>query len=350
VGSRVFLDGKKTLFVTELSGAGDEGMRNWVKMAVRALQSHGHEAELLRLSGDPRWASLAPSAWRSLRRARPDVLVYVPYSGLTSKALIRHVALRTASAASLDVLATLQSAPVVWPLPRPLAPALGAYISERLRAAHSTVARTSCVLPPAIDTARFRPAEGHRAEIRESLGFPSDKPLALHVGHLRGSRGLEALIELAGEGSVNVVLVASVVQEPDAGLEAQLRRANILVKREFIPDIQRCYQSADVYVFPVTNTQGSIEIPLSVLEAMACGVPVATTPFGGLPSLFVSSECLRFSPHDRLAETASQMVGVDGLANRSALIGMDEASFGRALTMAIEHAASDRSAGRAMEN
>jgi glycosyltransferase involved in cell wall biosynthesis len=327
----VLVDWRKTLFVTELSDHGDEGMRNWINMADRVLSDRGHQTEVVRLEGDPRWSSLRPRTFHSMRRVAPDVLVYVPYSGLTSKALLRHLVLRTASGSPPDILVALQSNSAVRKLPRGVAPTLGAYASERLRSAHREVARDSCVLPPAVNSARFRPPDDSRSRIREQIGLPNGRPVVLHVGHLRRSRGLEPLAKLAAEGNVNVVVVASTATEPEVDVEASLRDAGVLVKREFLPEIERWYQAADVYVFPVTDLQGSIEIPLTVLEAMACGIPVATAPFGGLPSLFARTESLRFAPAAQLAATAQEMVGVDGFPNRAVVEGMNESALADAL-------------------
>ena len=317
----------RTVFVTEISDHNDEGMRNWLKAANRALTSRGHHAEIFRIEGDPRWSFLRPSTLHRMRRARADVLIYVPYSGLTSKALMRHAVLRTAAAARLDVFVALQSDGAVRSLPRQFAPAVGAYASERLRSAHRDITRNSRVLPPAVDSSRFRPSGCPRPKIREQLGLPSDKPMMLHIGHLRRSRGLEPLAELAVQGLVSVVVVASTSTEVEADVEARLRDTGVIVKREFVCDIERWYQAADVYVFPVSDLQGSVEIPLSVLEAMACGVPVATAPFGGLPSVLASSETLRFAPPPQLAKVAVGMIGIDGTANRSAVNDMTESAL-----------------------
>jgi glycosyltransferase involved in cell wall biosynthesis len=197
------------------------------------------------------------------------------------------------------------------------------------------VVRDSCVLPPAVDSGRFCPSDDSRETIRSQLGLANDKPMVLHVGHLRRSRGVEPLAELAKGGTANVVMIASTATEPEAGVEALLRDAGVLVKREFLPGIERWYQAADVYMFPVIDLQGSIEIPLTVLEAMACGTPVASAPFGGLPSFFASSESLRFAPATQLAETARQMIGIDGLPNRSVVKGMNENAFAEMLEGAI---------------
>jgi glycosyltransferase involved in cell wall biosynthesis len=329
---------QKVLFVTELSGHGDEGMRNWIKMADRALADLGHQTEVARLDGDPRWSTLLPGNLRATRRATPDVLVYVPYSGMTSKALLRHLALKAATAPRLDVLVALQADPVVRGLPGKLAPTLAAFASERLQGAYGGIARDSCVLPPAVNSVRFCPSGDSRSAIREQLGLANDKPMVLHVGHLRRSRGLEPLAELAGSGAANVVMVASTATEPEEEVETLLRDAGVLIKREFLPGVERWYQAADVYLFPVTDLQGSIEIPLTVLEGMACGTPVASAPFGGLPSFFASTESLRFAPATQLAETAKQMIGVDGLPNRTVVEGMNEQAYAEVLEDAITRA------------
>lgn len=49
------------------------------------------------------------------------------------------------------------------------------------------------------------------------------------------------------------------------------------------------YQLSDLYIFPVIFEGGCIGIPLSILEARACGIPVMSTEFGGLKE---ASECM----------------------------------------------------------
>ncbi len=65
---------------------------------------------------------------------------------------------------------------------------------------------------------------------------------------------------------------------------------------------------SDLYVFPLKDTGhnfpksyneiGAIDLPLSVLEAMSCNLPVITTPFGALPRIFQPCDGLIFCRND----------------------------------------------------
>ncbi|MCL6479117.1 MAG: glycosyltransferase family 4 protein, partial [Peptococcaceae bacterium] len=54
------------------------------------------------------------------------------------------------------------------------------------------------------------------------------------------------------------------------------------------------YQMADCYVFPVLKEFSCIDMPLSVLEAMACNIGVITTRYQALPKIVKESEGVIF--------------------------------------------------------
>jgi glycosyltransferase involved in cell wall biosynthesis len=93
-------------------------------------------------------------------------------------------------------------------------------------------------------------------------------------------------------------MIASTSTPADPEIEASLQSAGVEIVRRYLPDIERYYQASDAYVFPVENERGSVEVPLSVLEAMACGTPVASTRFGGLPELFDEGQGLAYAADD----------------------------------------------------
>lgn len=60
-------------------------------------------------------------------------------------------------------------------------------------------------------------------------------------------------------------------------LKEKLKSANLLDKTIFTDtyfDMPRIYNLSDVIIFPVRNMKGKFDIPLAVIEAMACGKPV----------------------------------------------------------------------------
>ena len=54
------------------------------------------------------------------------------------------------------------------------------------------------------------------------------------------------------------------------------------------------YQASDCYIFP-GGKDCAIETPLSVLEAMACNLPVITGIYGGLVDLFMPQKGFYYS-------------------------------------------------------
>lgn len=285
----------------------------------------GHRVEVLRLGGRARFAALRPGAPWTLRRTRPNLVQYVPYSGLTRAALVRLRALASLVPKAVTSIAVLQASDDVLRPPPGCAADVALFASDRLRRRHAAIARTGVVVPPVVDSERFRPAQAPREEIRRDLGLDGGQPMLLHVGHLARSRGLEALADLARARDRRVLMVASTSTPPDPDVEATLRSAGVEVVRRYLPDIERYYQAADAYVFPVEKERGSVEIPLSVLEAMACGTPVATTRFGGLPELFGEGEGVAYADGAGLADAVGRALAQEHAAGPERVAGLTHA-------------------------
>ena len=66
----------------------------------------------------------------------------------------------------------------------------------------------------------------------------------------------------------------------------QLQKEGIIVYDHFIESIEEIYQLSDTYVFPVVDENASIGMPLSILEARACGIPVVSTDYGSVNYFF----------------------------------------------------------------
>ena len=115
-----------------------------------------------------------------------------------------------------------------------------------------------------VDTTLFRPRD------KSFIDLP--RPIALYVGRVAVEKNIEAFLELKQPGSKMVV--------GDGPQLAQLSRKYPEVHFVGVKegeDLAKHFAAADVFVFPsLTDTFG-----LVLLEALACGVPVAAYPVAG---------------------------------------------------------------------
>lgn len=262
----------------------DEGMRKLcaqVEVAARAR----HEV----LTVDTREFG-AGRAWRRLREFRPEVLHYL--TGPTWRSL---TALRAHRASLPGRPVTIATGvrpflgPVARRLVRVIAPEV--YLAQAGRWAE-VLARAGCRLrdfPNWTDGARFRPAEAaQRARLRRQFGLAEHKPVVLHVGHVKPNRNLSALLAAQQSGRYQVWVIGSESESRPGPWRQELTAAGVRVDSHYLPRIEEAYQAADIYVFTVRatppgefprryNEVGVIDLPLSLLEARACGLPVLTT-------------------------------------------------------------------------
>jgi glycosyltransferase involved in cell wall biosynthesis len=120
------------------------------------------------------------------------------------------------------------------------------------------------VWPGAVDTELFRPRG------KEALDLP--RPISMYMGRVAVEKGLDSYLQLKLPGSKVVIGGGPDLEK----LKAAYPDAHFLGPR-FGEELARLVSAADVFVFPSrTDTLG-----LVMLEAMACGVPVAAFPVPG---------------------------------------------------------------------
>ena len=113
----------------------------------------------------------------------------------------------------------------------------------------------------------------YRASVQEHPKFAGlQRPIALYVGRISYEKNIQAFIDMPWHGSKVICGVGP--------LESTLRRVSAdtlwlgLVPR---PELARLYAASDVFVFPSRHET----FGLVMLEAMACGTPVAAFPVDG---------------------------------------------------------------------
>ncbi len=300
----------------------DEALKRTALELVLALQRHG-EVLAIGTQGkrhpDDRYPALCLRInrayvswplWRRLWTFQPDILFYLPGSGLTFFSLARAAVLRLACLARLRrpllVLVSIQPHALGrmerWLL-RALGPVRLVVQSPRRGAELARQGFATHVLAGGVDAGRFCPVGAARREaLRRQHGIASGVAVILHVGHLKRDRHVDALVELKRRmPEAQVVLVASTSTVSDLALKTELRRAGVSVLDDYLPHVEELYQIADCYVFPVQDAHHCAEFPLSVLEALACGVPTVTTRFGALPASLPPGAGIQF------VDTAEQL-------------------------------------------
>jgi glycosyltransferase involved in cell wall biosynthesis len=70
----------------------------------------------------------------------------------------------------------------------------------------------------------------------------------------------------------------------DKTLVDELEKMGVKIFLGYMENVEEIYQLSDIYIFPVEEMNSSIGLPLSILEARACGIPVVTTDFGSIRS------------------------------------------------------------------
>lgn len=144
-----------------------------------------------------------------------------------------------------------------------------------------------CYLKAGVDTQRFAPGiQEEKRTLREKYGLPTDKVIVLHVGHLKAGRNIGQFQKLTEEFHGVLVISTHRPDQQDLALGEQLRqKENFTLVDGYQPNIQELYRLSDVYLFPVQHQKSCIDVPLSAMEAAACGIPVVTTAFGELETL-----------------------------------------------------------------
>ena len=281
----------------------DEGIKNYARQLMDGLSREHEVLALTALAHDvpeheienvaANRLLLSPRLMRRLRTFRPDLVLYVPTACATFFSFLRTRVLRALAGGAPTVLIALQSRQYGG-LSRALMPRIQPDLllvqSESTRALLEHMGCKVAALPPGIDTSRFKQVDAlERRRLRLRFGFSEDAFVVLHVGHLNRGRNVQALARVQQEmplPDTQVVVIGSTSTPHDAGLIAELSNAGVRVVGDYLADIAQLYQLSDCYVFPVSSKTSSIDVPLSVLEAMACNLPVVTTQFGGLASLF----------------------------------------------------------------
>lgn len=158
------------------------------------------------------------------------------------------------------------------------------------------------VIPYSVDTDLYVPGDPRRV----GVGLPESGPVALFVGNMYSPddhrKGLPDLLEAFGAARQ---LVPDATLAVAGRVEGVTCPGGVLVLGEVAPErLVGLYQASDVFVLPSHGDN----LPVTVLEAMATGLPVLGTRVGGIPEQVVEGET------GLLVEAGDQIALADALA------------------------------------
>jgi len=268
------------------AGRLDEGMANVSYYLYEHLKSlYGEDVTLLNVKD-----SYGPGFWKKILKIKPDIIHYFPGPTAKGMLLFKIIQIITRSKSVLSATKPL--------LPRYfgvfswwLKPDITIVHSKRAESLFNGFKYSTIFIPNGVDTEKFKPVTAQQKNmLRSKYGLDVNDFIVLHVGPVRSGRNQRVLLNLTT--SIKVLLVVSISNPSENEVYDELLRSKAIVWKRYFPNIEEIYSIADVYIFPLFEEQNSIEIPLSVLEAMSCNLPVITTRYGGLERLFKAGEGL----------------------------------------------------------
>ena len=290
---------KKVLFISEyLNPPYDEGIKKTVynlfldldkNYELQVICRNGFEKENIHIvNTNPLF--LSKEVKSLIRNFNPESIVYLPFQSSTFASYLRLKVFSFFTKKTNLIFIALQPKPVKsWQkiIIKMIKPKVAFTPSPALHEYWNSISVKNELIPLLTDLSIFKPLASQEEKnlLRLKYKLPKETFIITHMGHLNEGRNLKTLIPLQKEG-IQVVIVGSSSTPIDARgqetLKDTLLNSGIIIIDRYIENIEEIYQLSDLYIFPIVKKNSSIGMPLSVLEARACGVAVLTSNYGSL--------------------------------------------------------------------
>ena len=159
------------------------------------------------------------------------------------------------------------------------------WLENEARQSRLLEGQETCAIPNPIDTRLFAPAD--KAEARRRLGLPADRRLILFASQrvTNVNKGMDYLIEACRKWeqehpeireNTGLIIVGGHAEEIADRLPLQAYPLGYVNDPRRMVDV---YNAADAFVLPSLSEN----LPNTIMEAMACGVPCIGFRVGGIP-------------------------------------------------------------------
>lgn len=199
-------------------------------------------------------------------------------------------------------------------------------------------------LPNGVDTLKFFP-ESDKSALRKRLGLTEASTLGVFVGRLVNEKGLPYLMtawrqaSLTRPGAVLVIVGDGYLRDELEKMAVELGIEENVVFTGQVDNVDDFMRASDFYILP-SLTEG---LSNTLLEAMACGLPVVGTRISGTMDLIADGKNgFLAEPGDpgSLAEKISILARDEGLRESMGVVSREiiekEFSFGRVVERYLE--------------
>ena len=289
--------------IGDFSGHPDEGMKN---ISYHLNKHLSIKNKVLTFNPTD---SLSPVFWNNIRKFNPQIIHYLHGPSIKSFILVKVLRLFFRSNKTRTLL--LAPRPEITHFSKHFIPFLRPDLiltqSHKSDKFFSSFNCNTRMLLGGVDVNKFIPVSPQvKKELRSKYGFNKNTFIVLHVGHFRTRRNVDILCRIQKEAIADVVMIGGTSLNFHKEVYDQLKECGCKTIHKFLPNIEEFFQLADCYIFTVKDTKastlpslitGSIELPLTVLQAMACNLPIISTKFGVLPHIF--SDGIGFSFYEK---------------------------------------------------
>lgn len=271
----------------EFTDRHDEGMKN-VSFYIKRELSRKNQV----LGLDPQTV-FSSDFWRNIRKFRPEIFHYLHGPRIRSLAILRLVGRSFKQAKTIASATHPNFSRWSKKLISLVRPDLVLIQSQKAENFFKSFGCKTKFFPNGVDLQKYFPiSPSEKMTLRKKYLLPEDSFIILHVGHIKKNRNLEILGKLKKYSHAVVLIVGSPAFPVEASIYSFLKKSGCIIWRKYFNNLEEIYNSSDCYIFPTMDlagdlsSAGSIEMPLSVLEAMACNLPVISTKFRALPKVF----------------------------------------------------------------
>jgi glycosyltransferase involved in cell wall biosynthesis len=283
--------------LSNYSGFPDEGVKNTAFYLYEELSKRHNVFHV-----NTRKSMFSKNFWRQVRDFQPQIIHFFLRPTIITLAMAKILKFYLPSAKI--VMSALQPPLHYRLLKRAYSlerPDLMLIQSEETERIFSWLGYKTTFLPGGVDTNRFVPVSANfKSRLRRKYQLSEKEFVILHVGNMNRERNLLILGKIREQQNIQVIIVTSTSFRPATKVYKALEKSGCRIWQGYFENLEEIYCLADCYVFPTRKDSNSacIELPLSIMEAMACNLAVISTKFGAVPRVFEARDGFIFAEEE----------------------------------------------------